>query len=747
MTYLAAANIDGWVDLDRTDRQFSPTFVFNQANAFKLERSRFDACELAGSFMTDALTLLRDTGCTTWADVPYTVGDCETAPDEEARARAADFRIAYFRAVERDVATIQTYLNAGIPVVVILRIGDAFGLLGPGDGYDVVEDDESHTYLHAVLAVGYDDDLGAIKIMNSWGTGWGDGGFGFIDYDVWESINTEAYIVGAELVTPITSVIAEARFQSGREAPLLSRDREEAVLSCRQKPFPYGRGSDQSPRSRMHSKPFVRAQAIPGELPCRQNPLLDTDRDGYPDTLEIEFGLAPTVPDDNPDFVPAEDTDTDGWPDETEAAFGADPADADDFPYGCDYAYPSGFFDVFLGLDQDADRIRAAEDNCPTVPNTDQADEDDDGVGDVCDGCPSVANLDQADTDTDGLGDACDNCPLDFNAGQLDVDGDGVGNVCDNCLSVPNPAQVDADSDGVGDVCDNCPEASNPDQADFDTDGIGDACEPPGAASGACCLPDGSCVVVTAASCNSLLGSYGGDGTACAPTLPCPKLLGVEAGDGTLWGISPVDATAEVILELGLTDVQGLTQRSGAGPVFYAVRDPSGEDPQLWRINPAAGEIVSIGSISGFDEISGLAYVAPGGALYGITSDTGRVLEIGQTSAEATQLTELFLAEIHSLAFDSDTGLLYAAAEREGSDPAALYRFGPHDSTAVFVGVLSGYSEVAGMTFFEGRLYAIGVSTGPRLLAIQFVDGEPVIEDRGALPNVDFGALAAYDGS
>ena len=35
MSYLAAANIEGWNDLSRTDRRFSPTFIFNQKNAFK----------------------------------------------------------------------------------------------------------------------------------------------------------------------------------------------------------------------------------------------------------------------------------------------------------------------------------------------------------------------------------------------------------------------------------------------------------------------------------------------------------------------------------------------------------------------------------------------------------------------------------------------------------------------------------------------------------------------------------------
>jgi len=56
--------------------------------------------------------------------------------------------------------------------------------------------------------------------------------------------------------------------------------------------------------------------------------------------------------------------------------------------------------------DLDGDGIPDAEDNCPTVPNADQADGDGDGVGDVCDNCPLAFNPDQS--DGDGVGDVCD---------------------------------------------------------------------------------------------------------------------------------------------------------------------------------------------------------------------------------------------------------------------------------------------------------------------------------------------------
>jgi hypothetical protein len=92
-----------------------------------------------------------------------------------------------------------------------------------------------------------------------------------------------------------------------------------------------------------------------------------------------------------------------------------------------------------------------------------------------CDNCPSIPNTNQADSDQDGLGNACDTCPLDPDN---DADGDGVCGDFDNCPT-SNPSQADYDNDDVGDACDNCPGVVNPDQIDSDRDGQGDACETP----------------------------------------------------------------------------------------------------------------------------------------------------------------------------------------------------------------------------------------------------------------------------
>jgi hypothetical protein len=84
--------------------------------------------------------------------------------------------------------------------------------------------------------------------------------------------------------------------------------------------------------------------------------------------------------------------------------------------------------------DEDMDGVCVPEDNCPTVPNPDQADADGDGLGDACDNCPALANPEQEDVDEDGIGDLCDDCIQ----GGVEVC-DGQDNDCDGTIDEGEP--------------------------------------------------------------------------------------------------------------------------------------------------------------------------------------------------------------------------------------------------------------------------------------------------------------------
>lgn len=127
-----------------------------------------------------------------------------------------------------------------------------------------------------------------------------------------------------------------------------------------------------------------------------------------------------------------------------------------------------GFF-----VDNDADGIFDAADNCPATNNPDQVDSDNDNVGDACDQCSGTA--DGATADNNGCA-----------AEQLDTDGDGVDNDADQCPGTPSntavdssgcpDANADSDMDGVSDAQDVCPNSVLKDSNDNDFEFFASGC-------------------------------------------------------------------------------------------------------------------------------------------------------------------------------------------------------------------------------------------------------------------------------
>lgn len=139
-----------------------------------------------------------------------------------------------------------------------------------------------------------------------------------------------------------------------------------------------------------------------------------------------------------------------------------------------------GVMYVHEGGDKDGDGIPDADDQCPTIAGTAEAqgcpagarDSDGDTIPDDADKCPKQPE------DPDGFQDS-DGCP------ELDNDGDGVADDQDRCPDKPEtkngfkdddgcPDEPDRDNDGVPDKLDKCPDAPEDTDGFEDTDGCPD---------------------------------------------------------------------------------------------------------------------------------------------------------------------------------------------------------------------------------------------------------------------------------
>jgi surface protein len=173
---------------------FSPSFLYNKVRANK------NSCN-SGSYILKNLEMLATSGISSWNNMPYTDKNCNAKPSNSATNEAKCSKVLAYRIVPTNNRfsnmDMKYHLVDEKPIVVALVILDEFS--NPKNKiegeYIQKEYNENGTGYHAVVVVGYDDNKNAFKIINSWGTDWGNNGYLWIDYTVFKKIVERAYIV------------------------------------------------------------------------------------------------------------------------------------------------------------------------------------------------------------------------------------------------------------------------------------------------------------------------------------------------------------------------------------------------------------------------------------------------------------------------------------------------------------------------------------------------------------------------
>ncbi len=169
-------------DLSKTENQFSPKDLFWAIP----NGSKSVSCN--GTNFENAFNVMVNRGVAPLSVVKYeNLGDCSSSPSQQWTNEAGKYKIENYRQIEIDITTIKNYIYEGRPVAIGAKLGDGFVKWNS----DNVLTSDNNTYNgqhanHAMVLAGYDDNMGpngAFRVINSWGPGWGNKGYIWIDYN------------------------------------------------------------------------------------------------------------------------------------------------------------------------------------------------------------------------------------------------------------------------------------------------------------------------------------------------------------------------------------------------------------------------------------------------------------------------------------------------------------------------------------------------------------------------------------
>ncbi|MCH1913952.1 C39 family peptidase [Leptospira noguchii] len=171
---------------------FSPAFIYNQINGGRDN----------GSLISDAMRVMVEMGAAPWDTMPYNPADYRTRPSQAAIEAASKYKAKEFLRVKTtDMNEVKAQLSEGKPVVAGVLVYENFFNL---KGDQIYKEGLGKTYGgHAIALVGYDDSKNAVKFINSWGTDWGDQGYGYIDYRWFTKICQGAFVMIDQVETVI----------------------------------------------------------------------------------------------------------------------------------------------------------------------------------------------------------------------------------------------------------------------------------------------------------------------------------------------------------------------------------------------------------------------------------------------------------------------------------------------------------------------------------------------------------------
>ena len=195
--------IDGYPDYSNLDRIFSASYIWNQLNG-GIDR---------GISIAKGLKLIKEQGCCKWAYMPANTTPFAVQPSTSARANALNYKLSEFMRFKTINIDILKYcISKNYPIPFGASVDDGFMTGKESNSFEKKQDGRliwkqnsgANKGGHAMLLCGYDDNINAFKVLNSWGPNWGNEGFIWVDYNFFKTVVIKNILNRPEIFLGVT---------------------------------------------------------------------------------------------------------------------------------------------------------------------------------------------------------------------------------------------------------------------------------------------------------------------------------------------------------------------------------------------------------------------------------------------------------------------------------------------------------------------------------------------------------------
>ena len=139
----------------------------------------------SGTTITAVVYAIENNGACSETEWPYNIGVYTTVPSKSCYASGIPYKPISAHAVEQNLQALKHELSNGNVIMFGILVYNSFELADTTKSGIVKLPNPNEACLggHALLLVGYNEEEKGFIFRNSWGMGWGDKGYGYIQYE------------------------------------------------------------------------------------------------------------------------------------------------------------------------------------------------------------------------------------------------------------------------------------------------------------------------------------------------------------------------------------------------------------------------------------------------------------------------------------------------------------------------------------------------------------------------------------